>query len=256
MRRHHYATDTSANIHVFHSPASRNAWVFGRRSVQARILTAGQARDAIGSKTFLLIREADHDPHFSVPPHQPDPTPNTYGKTLNALGHPYDGDTSPRMPHNVLTWDHGLLELAIFIKSPTPRETWAFRQDRARATMLSEPPVIWLLLDIPGVYTAEAPFTPHLTHPDARLIPDLPTPDTRYPITVIMADASNGLVKAIRYATLSTAITARLQQAARTLLATPFDRNAYNAAVQDTQARYPTPVHLMLTAPPPEPLGS
>lgn len=253
MRRHHYATDRSGHVHIFHSPAKRNAWVHGRRSVDARTLTKAQARTVIGSAAFLATRESLHDDHFTVPP-EDDPS-SPCALVFNAVGHPYDGDPSPRQPHNLLTWEHGTINLAIFIDKPTPWEVHAFQQHQALTALLFEDPVIWMLFEIPSVYTAEAPFTPHLVAPDARHFPTLTPTDTRYPITVVMADATDGTVKTIRYTTLSPATSARLLDATNMLLKQPFYPKSYAKAIEATYQAHPTPGDMFRAADPPEPLG-
>ena len=252
MRRHHYATDSTGSLHVFHSPASRNGWVYGRAAAdpQARAITAYQARAIIGPARFLRLRDSAHDRHTMLQSAQEDEDPNQdWIPVAHILGQPYEGKAGPRQPHNMLTWDCGNLNLVLFISSPSELEIQAFRTLPAKVGLHLEPPVLWLLFDIPAVHVADAPFTPHLVAPEARHFPDLATTESRYPMTVVMADANTGTIQSLRYSTLSPSLSRQLQEATATLLHQPFSNEEYQEAVQRMYHQYPDP-GAMLRLPP------
>lgn len=259
MRRHHYASDSTGNLHVFHSPASRNGWVYGRVATdpQARAIAAHQARAIIGPARFLRLRDSAHDRHTVLTPAEDDETLGRDWKpAAHILGQPYEGKPGPRKPHNMLTWDCGHLNLALFISSPSALEVDAFRHLPARVGLYLEAPVLWLLFDIPAVHVADAPFTPHLVAPEARHFPALNTPESRYPITVVMADADTSTIRSLRYATLSPGVSRQLQQGTATLLHQPFSNEDYQEAVERMYHRYPDPSAMMRLPPAIDPLGA
>ena len=253
MRRHHYATDSSGRLHVFHSPASRNGWVYSRaqQDPRTRALSSAQARNIIGGPRFLRLREAAHERHTVLDREADEDSATPPGGVLMAhtLGQPYEGLPGPREPHNMLTWDYGALNLVLFIHRPNELETMAFQELTPRVGVHLEEPVIWLLFDLPTVHTADAPFTPHLVPPEARHFPRPRTPETRYPLTVVMADAATGIIKALRYATLSPAISRQMHGAAAALLHRPFDNGKYHRAVDDMYNRHPDPSSMLRLAP-------
>lgn len=175
----------------------------------------------------------------------PHPDPSGWEMSAEILGLPYRGKPGPRQPHNRFNWECGILEYVVFIEDPTPEEVQGFQQIPAQLGFHHDPPVIWAVLNIPGIHLADAPFTPHLVDPSARYFPTLHTADTRYPVTVIMADARDGAVRAIRCATISPAASQRLLEATLALLSTPFDTAAYERAIQETYARCPGPQDLL-----------
>ena len=259
MRRHHYATDSSGRLHVFHSPASRNGWVYTRaqQDPRARALSGHQARAIIGGPRFLRLREAAHDRHSVLDPETEDDSAPEEGGTLvmHTLGQPYGGRPGPREPHNRLTWDYGTLNLAMFIHRPTQLETRAFQEITPRVGIHLEEPVLWLLFDLPAVHLADAPFTPHLVAPEARHFPRPATPETRYPLTVVMADAATGVIKAMRYATMSPALSRQMHGATAALLHRPFDNGEYQRAVDAMYARHPDPSSMLRLPPVMDELG-
>lgn len=98
-------------------------------------------------------------------------------------------------------------------------------------------------------HTADAPFTPHLVVPEARHFPKLAAAESRYPMTVIMADANTGTIQSLRYSTLSPGLSRQLQEATATLLHQPFSNEEYEEAVQRMYRQYPDP-GAMLRLPP------
>ena len=260
MRRHHYATDSSGKLHVFHTPASRNGWVYtrARQDPRARALSAAQARNIIGGPRFLRLREAAHERHTMLDPEEAeDGAPTAGGVPMtHTLGQPYEGRPGTRAPHNMLTWDYGTLNLALFIHRPSELETVAFQELTPRVGVHLEEPVLWLLFDLPAIHIADAPFTPHLVPPEARHFPQPTTPKTRYPLTVVMADAATGMIKALRYATLSPSISQQMHGATAALLHRPFDNGEYHQAVNDMYTRHPDPSSMLRLPPVMDDLGA
>ena len=156
------------------------------------------------------------------------------------IGHPYRDDPSPREPHTMFNWESGLPTFTSFIQKPTPAEILAFRRDPVNVGFLLEEPVLWTFFHIQDIHSADAPFTPHLVHPMTRHFPELQTPHTRYFLNLIMADASDGTVLAIRQGTLSPENSRYLLDSTMALLSGPFDSQEYDRAIADFYQRHPT----------------
>lgn len=156
---------------------------------------------------------------------------NTRVPTMDVLGRPLDGDPTPRTPHTTFDWKDGFPRITCIIDDPTAAETLAFRHADVRLSFLLEEQSLWAFMLIPGAHEASAPFSPHLVHPVLRRFSPLETPETRYSMTMLMADANSAVVQAIRFGTISTECSAYMHRAAASLLKRPFDTQSHSLSI-------------------------
>jgi hypothetical protein len=158
-----------------------------------------------------------------------------------AVGKPYNP--------NRLQWPEGASyqcrggqhELVLFFSGITQAERQAVKKGRPEFALLVRQPVIWLMYRFgTGIPWSDSPFTIHLVaNPAERRVPEA-AEGKRALLTTIVVDAGTGIVRAIRACSLSPELTALLHAAIEEQAAAPFDRSAYDAAVNDAFRRYST----------------
>jgi len=135
----------------------------------------------------------------------------------------------------------GAHELRLFWASPSAREVHAVQNGQIEVALLVGPPVLWFLYRIDGGCDwSDAPYTWHLLPPDQRMPPEPLTGEARMLLNVVLVDATTGLIRALRAATLSPAVSQALHAAIAEQMAAPWDAAAYDRARTATYARYPT----------------
>lgn len=87
----------------------------------------------------------------------------------------------------------------------------------------------------------EMPYTIWLVHEDDRHVPDIPAPDIHAGIEIFLVQAETGRIAAMRFLTISPAMTTALLTAIRHQASQPFDRAGYDARLTHLQRMYPTP---------------
>ena len=165
--------------------------------------------------------------------------PKDNGITSYALGQPYwpssDGPSSRyncRYGHHELVLYHTPIDQAII---------QAFNNAAIRFAAWPDPPVLWLLYHIAGYSWADAPFTIHNVDPEERINDPLPTPETRYTITLLLVDADTSLIRAIRMATIPPTTSRIIHDEIERQLQTPFDDQTFQHHVTRTYREHPYP---------------
>src|SRR5262245_25796369 len=108
-------------------------------------------------------------------------------------------------------------ELALFFASPSGREVDVVSRGEAEVGMLVRGSVIFILYRFGAageVDWSDAPFSFHRIPREERVeVPAAPARGERGRLTVVLIDASTGIVRALRRVSLSAAFTARLHEA-------------------------------------------
>lgn len=157
-----------------------------------------------------------------------------------AVGEPYiPGKTS--WPEVVeYNYDLNGHELRLFFGSPTDQEIRSVRRSPVHLALLVEGPVIYLVWRFEGFGSwSDGPFSIHLVPADRRATPPVSSGEQRALLQIVLVDAHTGILRAIRAVTLPPHATQRLHAAIREQEAQPFDRRAYDAALQALYRRYP-----------------
>lgn len=158
------------------------------------------------------------------------------------LGRPYaEGVTSyPKVAqYNFRGGGH---ELAMFFGSPTEEEVRAIRIGRAEFALLVESGVVVLLYRFEGNSEwSDCPYSYHLVPREQQQLPfELPTPESRAMLLVLLVDAYTGLLHVIRECSLSPDFTRRLHEAIREQAAEGFSLDEHQHALAELYLKYPT----------------
>jgi hypothetical protein len=161
-----------------------------------------------------------------------------------AVGEPYHPTTRqwPETPHLRLTTDG--CELALFFRSPTPREVAAVQRGKAKFAWIdSEHTAVLAFRFDDGVPWSDTPYTPHREHTDTPA--GLPPGDGHLLVVVVLVDAATGIVRAIRAVTWPPRFAGAVRRSLDRLLAAPFSPQAADAALEALYARYPKTAELV-----------
>lgn len=163
---------------------------------------------------------------------------------MNTIGQPYEGVPSPREEGPTYTFSYGLHALTVFVEEPTPEEIHAYRNNPVRIGFWKDGPVLWAIFHIEGLDWQDAPYTPHKVHPEGRTLPELAGPESRYPVTITLADANDGVVSVLRVATLSPETSQQIRAQTKELIESEFSEQEFDRRIRDTYQKYPTSSHM------------
>jgi hypothetical protein len=141
----------------------------------------------------------------------------------------------------------GTHELRLFFDNLSNREVLDVRRAPAQFGLYVEDPLIVLLYRFGSVGWGDAPYSWWIVPEGQRTLPD--TTGFTEPhalMNVILIEATNGLVRALRFVSLSPAFTTALHLViAEQAAMPPLEPAAYHAAVDAYQRRYPDPTALL-----------
>lgn len=88
---------------------------------------------------------------------------------------------------------------------------------------------------------SEMPYTIWRVSEDGRTIPEIPDPAEHAGITIFLVQAETGRIAAMRFLTISPAMTMALLMAIRHQASLSFDQAHYDTRLAELRQRYPTP---------------
>lgn len=158
--------------------------------------------------------------------------------TLNTVGQPYEGKPGPREPGPRYNFRHGFHTLTVFLENPTDQEVELYRNSPITLGFWADGPIIWAVFHLDGLGWQDAPYTPHLVEPEGRILPQLLDENSRYPLTVTLADSRDGTVQVIRVVTLSPELSRQVREETEGLLPQPHDQREYEEGIQRIYLKY------------------
>lgn len=130
--------------------------------------------------------------------------------------------------------------LHVFMRQPSEIEVKATKTGMAEFALVVEQDIIFLLYQLSPIPWSDAPYSWHMVPADQRTLPaDVPQGKGAL-LTVMLIDATTGIIKAIRAVGLGTNFTNTLHAAIRDQAARSFDQPRYDEQLNRTYARYPT----------------
>lgn len=157
------------------------------------------------------------------------------------VGEPYPDRVPPQEGSHYL-WHRGGHDWMLFWATPTASEVKAVRKGKARLGLLNEDHVIVLLLRIGDLPWQEAFYHFQITlPPDRPELADLPTPQSRYPLNIILVDHATRILRVLRMTTMPPDFSRVLLDAVRVQAAdTAFQPESYHSAINAIMQRYRT----------------
>ena len=168
----------------------------------------------------------------------PPTTPNIPQGTIRTKNTPYETAGKQHPEGTTYHINHGIHELALFHRNPTAAEKNRFSNAPAQMALWNNPPVLWIAVKFGALDWIDTPYTVHLTHPDARTIPELESPEERYPLTMLYVNADGGDIEAIRVATMSPAMSRDIRRISQEQEAEKYDPENYERSLRTTMEQY------------------
>lgn len=155
---------------------------------------------------------------------------------LYTVGKPYPGGLLP--PSNNYNYRQGQHELIVSMPDLADSEISDFRSGEARFALTVLDSVIFLSYKFGDQPWSDAPFNWHLVPTEMRSEPPVTTGDTRAILFIILIDAKNGIVQALREITFSPRFTRLLHANIVEQIKSPVSREQHYADVDDAYQRY------------------
>ncbi len=127
-------------------------------------------------------------------------------------------------------------------KRLTPSEVTAVDHGPLQFALFTDEEQIILFLKLGEVSGwSEMPYTIWRVPEDDRTIPEVSDPEEHVGITIFLVQAETGRIVAMRFLTISPAMTTALLTAIRHQASLPFNQAQYDAHLAELRRRYPTP---------------
>lgn len=134
---------------------------------------------------------------------------------------------------------HGAHDLVLFWNAPTEAEIAGLRSRLVEVGLYVQGPAAFLLYRIEDVCEwSDVAFNVHLVPEGERELPGEPTGE-RARLRLTLVDARDGVIRAKRIVSLDKVMTQALRHVMTDQAQAPFERAAYEAAVQAAHARFP-----------------
>jgi hypothetical protein len=164
--------------------------------------------------------------------------------SILSVGHPYLKGKTAWPQAMTYQYERSGHILRIFLRTPSPEEVEAIWQGPAHFGLFTEGHVIFLCFRFYTqanalTYYGEAPFSIHLVPEDYHKSPDLDfPPGVGAALSIILVNAENGLVEALRVLALGHKFSKRLHRAIREQERRPFNQAAYEQQLKRLFGRY------------------
>jgi hypothetical protein len=136
------------------------------------------------------------------------------------------------------TYRNGAHDLVLFWSQPTVAEIQGVRGEPVELALYTQGPAAFLLYKIHNVCEwSDVAFNVHLVPESERQLPDEPTGE-RARLILTLVDASDGIIKARRLVSLDKVMTQALRHVMTEQAGQAFVQAFYEAAVQETYARF------------------
>ena len=130
-------------------------------------------------------------------------------------------------------------ELILFLNAPTRDEIYDVKKGAAHLALYVERNLIILLYKFgQSIRWSDAPYSIHLVPKEERVEPAATDENSWALLHILLVDASNGILKAMRVISLSPEFTSALHRAIKDQAAMPFTVDSYNAELAGLYAGY------------------
>jgi hypothetical protein len=156
------------------------------------------------------------------------------------IGQPINGKKGPIKEQNLYQYDSSGHTLWLCCSELDNREVEAVRKGAIDIAFLEISPVITLLCKIDGFMDwSDTPYSWHLVKKEEQCIPYTNYPNGfGVPLTIILVEASTGVVSVLRLLGLESNFSNQLHQAIKRQIELPFNPQQYYSEVQAQQSSY------------------
>lgn len=142
----------------------------------------------------------------------------------------------------------GSFELILFYRGPTKREVAAIDRGQADFASYHDGDLLLLLYRFgDAIPWSDAPYSWHLVPDDQRTAPEpVGSAEPHQLLSIVLVDAANGLIRAMRSVTWSPAFTVAMRAAVLAQIDRPWPGDIeYQGQLNNLYARYPTTLALL-----------
>lgn len=160
--------------------------------------------------------------------------------SVYAIGRPYHPGRT-HWPENLeYNYRGGEHEIRIFMPGLAPFDIVQTQRGQIELALLDEEPVILMLIRIYGFLDwSEMPFNWHAVPADEQSMPPVPGANEHAGVHLILTEAITGIIKAMRFFTLSPEFTMRLHTAIASQVVWGSDEAAFNEKLADLREQTP-----------------
>lgn len=169
--------------------------------------------------------------------------------TTIEVGKPLGGRITPRPEGVFYQLEAGGHVIYAVLEDPSDAEVKAYRHGKVELAVYVEQPAVFVLLQVGMLPWCDAPFSWHLVReahrPTFEAKPEgvLHTSE-RELLTLILIDARNSIVRAVRVVSMPQPVSEAIRAAMRAQATAPWDEHAYDAALARITSTHETPALL------------
>jgi len=164
------------------------------------------------------------------------------------VGKPYDPHRTRWDDRVIYEW-RGEHELLMFASRPSEAEVLEVKRARVDLGLVVRGQLIVIVFRVGRFYNwSDAPYSYHLTPEPDRVLPPDVGPGDHVGMYLHLIDATSGILRANRWATMAPAFAGCLHESIRRQAAMPFDPARYNSDIAKLFAEYPSPRELLRIA--------
>ena len=175
-------------------------------------------------------------------------TPGQEQSQVYNVGHPYEKLGKAYQQSFIYNIRYGHHEAALCLNHIEPSDVVRFNHHPIQFGYWWDEPVLWMLAKFGTEPWSDASFSIHKVQPpEARHIESLKTPNTRYPINLILVEATTGIVTALRTATMSPKMSMEIFQKVTRQMELPANLKRFDRRVNIVQNKF-IPNHIAIMA--------
>ena len=172
------------------------------------------------------------------------------------VGCPYEQPSKVYRQSFTYNIRYGHHEAALFLDNIEPSEVVRFNHHPIQFGYWWDKPVLWILAKFGTEPWSDTNFSIHRVQPpEARYLESLNTPSTRYPVPLILVEATTGIITALRTVTMSPQMSLEIFQIVTRQMELPADLNQFDHRVSIIQNSL-MPSHIAIMADKIEQLGA
>lgn len=165
--------------------------------------------------------------------------------TVFAVGELYSPNRTTWPEGGQYHYAKGEHHLHLFFRDPSDIEIEAVKGGPTEFALAVEQDIICLLYHFEPIPWSDSPYSWHMVAADQRTLPEDVPAGMGALLTIVLTDATSGIVQAIRAVGLGTEFTNKLHKAIREQAERSFDQARYDDQLNRLFVKYPT--HMLLT---------
>lgn len=137
-------------------------------------------------------------------------------------------------------------ELRFFWSGVTEQDIQAFSEGEVELGLFFQSPILLIVFKIDGATEwSDVAYTPHALAKEQLALPKHIEPEEQFSLALVLTDAEDGVVKALRHLTLSTEFFRTLLDCVQMQVKSPYSPAQFNQALDELYGAYPDAAELV-----------